>query len=74
MNNSFLVEITKSQSNLYSVELNLILLESSSGFEETIKLTTFDERHDKEQSQVGHEKVLHSYQELMLTFKHDILL
>lgn len=51
-----------------------MFLESSFGFEESVELSSSDERHNKEKPQVRHEEVLHSNQELVLTFEHDVFL
>ena len=51
-----------------------MLLEPPLGLEESVELTTSDERHDEEQSEVRHEQVLHSNQELVLALEHDVLL
>lgn len=50
-----------------------MFLKSSLWLEESIELTAPDEWHDEEKSKVGHEEVLHTDKELVLTFEHDIL-
>ena len=72
MDDTFFVEIAQCKSYLHSVKFDLVLLESSSGLKEPIEFTTLDERHDEKQSKIRHKKILHSNQELMLTFEHDI--
>ena len=74
MDNSFLMEISKSKGNLNSVKLDFILLESTLSFEESIKLSASDKWHNEEESKIRHEKIFHTNQELMLTLEHDILL
>ena len=42
------------------------------GFEEAVELTTPDEGHDEEETEIAHEEVLHTHKELVLTFEHDV--
>lgn len=50
-----------------------MFLKSSLWLEESVELTAPDEWHYEEKSKVGHEEVLHTDKELVLTFEHDIL-
>lgn len=70
--NSFLMKISQSHCNLSSIELYLMLLESTLSFEESVELSTSDKRHDKEEPKITHKEVLHANQELVLAFEHDV--
>jgi hypothetical protein len=74
VHDTFAVEVTNSQRNLCSVELNDFFAQTFLRFKNFIKFTTFDKWHDKVKSLWGLKKIIHSNKERVVTAEKDIFL
>ena len=74
MHDSFLVQLTNGDDNLSSIELDLGLRESLVLLKDLVQLSSIDEWHDKVQSRLRLEKIIHTAQEWMVSLKQNVLL
>jgi hypothetical protein len=74
MSDPLVVEITYRHGYLSSVKLDNLLSKSLLFLKHLIKFTSFDERHDKVETELGLEQVVHTYEEWVIAGKQDILL
>ena len=74
MHDSLFVKVSQRKSDLACIEFDFIFLESSFRFEKSVQLSSSDEWHHEEKSQLWHEKELHAHKELVLALEHDVLL
>lgn len=74
MSDPLVVEITYRHGYLSSVKLDNLLSESLLFLKHLIKFSSFDKRHDKVETKLGLEQVVHAYEEWVIAGKQDILL
>jgi len=68
------MKVSNSHCDLGGVELDYIFREPLLALEDFVELTTSDERHDKVQSELRLEEIVHANQERMITAEQDIFL
>lgn len=73
MHNASLVQVAYANDDLSGVEPDDLLGEPLLLQEDFVQLSTSNERHDKVESKVVLEEVVHSYEERMVALEHDVL-
>ncbi len=74
MHDAFCMQVADRHANLQGVEFDNWLGQTSVRFENFVKLTSFDKWHDKVESFLRLEQVLHTNKERMVTAEKDIFL